>query len=388
MIVSKRILAISLVLVTGTAVLQAQEPDWATMSYTLHEDYQAVDSNGEATFPLASGAVKMRGIMLHRASDMLDGTPGSNPFMGGQWQFFFEAVDLGDTSDDDNTFGGTVCYMGQNIGKIIGFHPGGSYTDTEWEAELDRLDFDPSTGHRFQPGDLVEIRARGPGLFFRGKTNINEKHLKTPANDFDVILLQADYGLPTPEIITLADVKNGSDGFIFDSTRATGCEHYQGEAIQFNNVSFVSTTNWGPGGSLTITDGTRTFPVRLGLGSGFSNYPPPTAPFDIVGIMDQEDADGLDGYKHGYRLWAMDFDGTDFQLVRYAKPDFDTDGDVDEDDLMHLQTCTTGPAIPITLPSCMDTDLDGDNDADSSDFGIWQKCLSGDELADPDCHLD
>ena len=354
------------------------EPDWAAMSYTAHEAYQVVDGDGVGTFPVIS-PIKMRGVILNRSVDMLDGAAGADPFMGGQWQVFFGAVDAGD-------FGGTAMYMGQNIGKIVGNHPAGSYTDSEWFAELDRLNHDPVTGRLFQPGDLVEIRARAPGLFFRGKTNINEQHQKTTEADFDVVLLQANYGLPTPTVVQLSSVKDASDLFIFDATRASGAEHYQGDVLKIENVEFTAGT-WGPGQTMTISDGSgRTLPVLLGLGGGFSLYDAPSGSFDIVGVFDQEDTDGTDGYKASYRLWVMDYDGSAFVLCRYVKPDFDEDGDVDNDDFAHFGVCVSGPTVPQTDGACLDADFDGDSDVDQSDFGIFQRCFSGaNRLADLTC---
>ncbi len=353
--------------------------NWNQMGYTPHKEYQAVDSNGAGTFPTTS-AVKMKGRLLNRPSDMLDPTPGSNPFMGGQWQLFMQA-------DEDDDFGGTALYMGQNIGKIVGNHPAGSYTDAEWLAELDRLDHDPVTGRAFRSGDLVEVRAKAPGLFFRGKTNINEQHQKTPEADFEIVLLEAAEDPLAPEhVLTLPDVKDAGDQFIFDSTRATGAEHYQGDFVEFQDVQFTAGT-WGPDQTMTISDGAgRTLPVLLGRGNGFSRYSAPTGPFDIVGVFDQEDTVDGDGYKAGYRLWVMDYDGNKFVLYRYVRPDFDQDGDVDADDHDHFETCASGPAVPQTDPNCLDADFDGDTDVDQEDFGVLQRCLSGpDGLAEPDC---
>ncbi len=353
---------------------------WNRMNYTLHREYQAVNADGAGTFP-TTDPVKVKGRIINRPSDMLDPTPGSNPFMGGQWQMFVQADEAGD-------FGGTALYMGQNIGKIVGNHPAGSYTDAEWIAELDRLSRDPITGRPFRSGDLVEVRARAPGLFFRGKTNINEQHQKTPLADFEIVLLAAATGPMSPQTITLADLKDASDAFIFDQTRMTGTEHYQGRGVAIENVQFVSGT-WGPGQSMTIADGSgRTFPVLLGRGSGFSRYPAPTGSFDIVGILDQEDAVGSDGYKAGYRLWVMDYDGENFLLYRYVRPDFDRNGDVDSTDFDHFQACQSGPGVEQTDPACSNADFDGDNDVDQADFGVFQRCLSGNgRLPEPDCDL-
>ena len=336
----------------------ADDPDWSAMPYTPHADYQAVDNDGFATFPLTD-PVKMRGVIVNDPTDMLDPTPGSNPFMGGQWQIVVQTVEVDD-------FGGTACWMGQNIGKLMGTHPEGSYTDEEWLAELERLNHDPDSGHAFRRGDLIEIRARAPGLAFRGKTNINEQHTNNPAADFDICLLEADHGLPTPEVITLSDVKDPNDVFIFDPQRLVGAEHYQGALVRVNDVSFVSAENWGPDGELLIEDGTgRTMSVKLGHGGGFSVYDPPPPPFDIIAIFDQEDYNSDDGYLDGYRLWVMNYDGNGEVINGEGCPgDLDGDGDVDLADLAELlgHYGTTSDA------TYADGDLDRDGDVDLSDL--------------------
>ncbi len=365
-------------LLAGLTTAQAQEPEWGLMPYTAHSTYQAIDANGNGTFP-TDHAVKMRGVVVNWPETMLDVAAGSNPFMGGQWQTFFQTVDGGD-------FGGTALWMGQNIGKIHGGHPGTSYTDAEWAAEVDRLSHDPVTGRLFRPGDLVEIRARAPGLFHNGKTNINEQHIDLPEADFDVVLLQSGYSVPTPQTISLADVKDEGNQFVFDSTGATGAEHYQGALVRIQGVQWTGGT-WGPNQQMTLTDGNgRTLPLLLGLGSGFTLFGPPTGTFDVVGIFDQEDETEADGYKGGYRLWAMDYDGSQFVLLRHVKPDFDGDGDVDADDLAHFEACASGPAVPPTASNCLSANFDGDIDVDQSDFAVLQRCWSGAErLADLRC---
>lgn len=349
---------LALMAIVGVGHAWAGEPNWPNMPYTPHADYQAVDNDGFATFPLTD-PVKMRGVIINDPTDVLDPTPGSDPFMGGSWQIYVQTVDVED-------FGGTACWMGQNIGKLMGTHPEGSYTDEEWLAELDRLNHDPDSGHAFQRGDLIEIRARAPGLAFRGKTNINEQHSNNPAADFDIYLLDADYGLPTPELITLSDVKDAGDVFIFDPERLVGAEHYQGSLVRVNDVSFVSTENWGPDGELVIEDGTgRTMPVKLGRGGGFSVYDPPAPPFDIIAIFDQEDYNSDDGYLDGYRLWIMNYDGNGEVINGEAcLGDLDGDGDVDLADLAELLShygTTSGATYA-------DGDLDRDGDVDLADL--------------------
>jgi len=66
-------------------------------------------------------------------------------------------------------------------------------------------------------------------------------------------------------------------------------------------------------------------------------------------------------------------------------PDFDRDGDVDQEDLVSFEACASGPAIP-WAPDCQDRDFDTDGDVDQEDFALFQVCISGpDILADPGC---
>ncbi|MBP7934137.1 MAG: hypothetical protein KA354_05755 [Phycisphaerae bacterium] len=73
-------------------------------------------------------------------------------------------------------------------------------------------------------------------------------------------------------------------------------------------------------------------------------------------------------------------------VVRSLATDFDADWDVDGDDLSHLQSCASGPAVPFSAGDCAHADLDGDGDVDQSDFGIFQRCYRGaNQPADPQC---
>lgn len=66
--------------------------------------------------------------------------------------------------------------------------------------------------------------------------------------------------------------------------------------------------------------------------------------------------------------------------------DSNRDGDVDHADLDAFLTCAIGPGIPQPAPICAMAKLDEDDDVDQSDFGILQRCLSGENVAaDPNC---
>ena len=121
-------------------------------------------------------------------------------------------------------------------------------------------------------------------------------------------------GLPRPEVVTLDELKDDNDEFIFDPTRQFGCEYYQARLIKIVGVYFADANDWAPNGELLITDGTKTLPVKLGRGNGIypgSNNLNDT--FDIIAILDQENTD-LTG---GYRLYVMNYDGNGSVLASY-----------------------------------------------------------------------
>jgi hypothetical protein len=72
-------------------------------------------------------------------------------------------------------------------------------------------------------------------------------------------------------------------------------------------------------------------------------------------------------------------------VVSTLRPDFDSDGDVDDSDLAHIQSCLTGPGWP-TVPECADADLDDDGDVDITDFSRFEPCVGGSNSPPPlDC---
>jgi len=94
------------------------------------------------------------------------------------------------------------------------------------------------------------------------------------------------------------------------------------------NIYFVDANNWSPEAELLISDGTRTFPVKLGRGSGiYAGSNNLIEPFDVIGIMDQESTD----LKRGYRIWVMDYDGNGSVLACREHRIADKPGDTNMD---------------------------------------------------------
>ncbi len=291
------------------ALVGCGAPGLALAQTETHASLQAVTPAGTSAW---NGALPftIRGVLLCGPDEMLDWTPNfaANPgSMGGEWQVTFQAV-----GPDDR--GGTTCWMGQNYGSLAWVGDELSYSDEAWVSEVLRLNHDPSTGRPFRAGDLIEVTARR-SLFYGGKRNINEAHDVEPVANFDLRLVTAAYGLPAPETITLADVMQPGGVAespatwipIFDPTRATGGERYQGTRVRLQSLSLLNAAGWNPTNRwanrlCTVTDGLGRFLTlrhpRYDLG------PAPTSTFDAIGIFTQESGSGSQG-TNGYELFVQ-----------------------------------------------------------------------------------
>jgi hypothetical protein len=280
----------------------------ALVQAETHAQLQAVTSTGQSAW---SGTVPftIQGVLLGGPEEMLDATPnfaGNPASMGGEWQIAFQAVAPGDR-------GGSTCWMGQNYGSLAWVGDELSYTDEAWVSEVLRLNHDPATGHAFRAGDLIEVTVRR-SLPYGGKRNINEAHDTEPEANFEIRLVEANHGLPTPEIITLADVMGpGGDPAnwqtwptLFDATRATGGEHYQGMRVRLNDLTLVNASGWShtnlwSNRRCTVTDGAgRCFLLRH---PRYDLGPAPAGQFDVVGIFTQEGTGAAS--TNGYELFVQ-----------------------------------------------------------------------------------
>jgi len=284
-----------------------------TVAEVTHSEFQAVDENGEHVYN-ATDRVILEGILLHNPADMLDPTPDdtiTETFnISGQWQIFFQG--------EGEDHAGTAVWLGQLYNNLPWVSPEGGYSNEEFIAELSRLN-----AAQFSPGD--RIRVTGYYLSYNGKLNINEQHNKNPDHDFIIELVERGVGLPRPEVVTLDELKDGDDEFIFDPNRQSGCEYYQARLIKIEDVYFVDANDWRPDGELVITDGTKTLDVKLGRGNGiYAGSNNLTEPFDVIGIMDQESPYLIDGY----RLYVMNYDGNGSVLAGREHRQADRPGDI------------------------------------------------------------
>jgi GH15 family glucan-1,4-alpha-glucosidase len=77
---------------------------------------------------------------------------------------------------------------------------------------------------------------------------------------------------------------------------------------------------------------------------------------------------------------------TTIAVITQVPGDFDTDGDVDDDDVDAFAACATGPHLGPRTAACASVDFDQDMDVDMADFGVFQRCVSiGAASADPNC---
>ena len=288
---------------------------WAdpTVGLVTHRQFQAVSGSGEQTYAETEKVI-LEGIVLHNPADMLNPTPDDSITaiynLSAQWQFFFQG------EGDDHA--GTAVFMGQLYDNLPWVETGG-YSNGEWIAELTRLN-----AAQFSPGD--RIRVTGYFLSYKGKCNVNEQHNKNADHDFTIELLERGVGLPKPEVVSLNELKDEQDQFVFDPNRLVGAEYYQARLIKIEDVNVVDPNAWGPNGELVVTDGTRTLPVKLGRGNGI--YPGSfnlTQPFDVIGIVDQESYD----LTSGYRLYVMNYDGNGQVLAAYEHRMADQSATVD-----------------------------------------------------------
>ena len=285
-----------------------------TVAEVTHSEFQAVDVTGEHTYG-ATDKVVLEGILLHNPADMLDPTPDdtiTDTFnISGQWQIFFQG------EGDDHA--GTAVWLGQLYNNLPWVSPDGGYSNDEFIAELSRLN-----AAQFSPGD--RIRVTGYYLSYKGKLNVNEQHNNNPEHDFTIELVERGVGLPRPEVVTLDELKDDVDEFIFDPNRQSGCEYYQARLIKIEDVYFVDANDWGANGELVISDGVKTFGVKLGRGNGiYAGSNNLTEPFDVIGIIDQDSPDLI----NGYRLYVMNYDGNGSVLASREHRLADKPGDID-----------------------------------------------------------
>ena len=274
-------------LALGAAAARAQT------SVVSHWELQAVTSTGTSawveTFPFT-----IQGVIVNDPEEMLpldynpEATGTSN---GGQYQMFIQAAAAGDR-------GGTAIYMAQ-----MSYIAGNNYDEAGWNSEMQRVLYD-GNGRKFRKGDLVEVTAR-KSLFYNGKRNVNEAHRTLEANNFDVALVRPNTVLPQAEAITLADLKNADDSAIFDATRTTGGEHYQGMRVRIDGIRLATTNGWGQSSwanrICTAADDTgRTLTLRMPL-TDLGPAPEASTWFSATGIMNQEG-----GNTNGYELFVQE----------------------------------------------------------------------------------
>lgn len=296
----KKLLGMAGLLALGAATAFGQT------SVVTHWELQSVNSTGYTAW-VESFPCAIRGVIVNDPEEMLDDAynpdASASNLMGGQFQVFFQG-----TGGDR---GGTALWMAQNY-QAMGM--AGQDYGSAWTNEMRRVQFD-ANGRKFRKGDLIEVTAR-KALFRGGKRNVNEGHRITPSNDFDVVLVQANVGLPQAEAVTLADLVNGDGSQIFDPDRLLGGEHWQGMRIRLDGIRLTSTNGWGKTNwadrICTVTDDQgRSFPLRMPL-ADLGAPRATTTVFSATGILNQENSN-----TNGYELFVQEI-GPEISLGRSA----------------------------------------------------------------------
>lgn len=275
-------------------------------SVVTHWELQSVNSTGYTAW-VESFPCAIRGVIVNDPEEMLDysynpDATASN-LMGGQFQVFFQG-----TGGDR---GGTALWMAQNY-QAMGM--AGQDYGSEWTNEMRRVQFD-ANGRKFRKGDLIEVTAR-KALFRGGKRNVNEGHRITASNDFDVVLVQANVGLPQAEAVTLADLVHTNGSQIFDPDRQLGGEHWQGMRVRLDGIRLTNTNGWGKinwaDRICTVTDDQgRSFPLRMPL-TDLGPVKATSEWFSATGILNQENSN-----TNGYELFVQEI-GPEISLGRSA----------------------------------------------------------------------
>lgn len=311
-----------------------------------HAWLQAVNEEGFTTNPVPHPIV-LRGVVLNDPGEMLD--PSYDPdatdevTKGGEFQLFIQGVE-GDR-------GGTALWMAQNYDAAAPWKPGVKDYGAEWTQELARV---MQSG--FRKGDVVDVTAR-MSLFYGGKWNINENHSTNSANDFDIVLVKENAGLPPAEAITLAELKNADDSAIFDATRATGGEHWQGMRVRLDGIRLADTNGWGQSAwndrlCTAVDDTGRTLPLRMPR-TDLGDPPLTSRWFSAVGILNQESGSSTSG-TNGYELFVQEI-GPELDLGRSASGGIavsfsaDYEGYVLEASDDNLETWTAVDAMPVRV---------------------------------------
>ena len=286
---------------------------------------KAVNTSGVSTWT-GSFPITLVGVLLTDPSEMLDSTPDFIPWnfgagifqLGGQWQVFVQTINCGD-------HGGVECWMGQNYGNLPWeANSDRSYSNPAWSAEVTRVSHDLASGYAFHKGDLVMVTANG-SLFYGGQQNINEEHSIDPAYDFTISLVSSNFGLLAPAVIALASVIRtnlGPTGHydIFDPTRATGGERYQGMRERINGLTLATTSGWNTNSGwgsrfCTATDGEgRQLPLIHPL---YDLGTAPTGQFDATGVFIQESGSSSDG-TFGYELFVQEITPSSSAMLNLA----------------------------------------------------------------------
>ncbi len=291
--------------------------------YTTFSALEAINDDGSSAYG-GSGSITAYGIVINNPEDMINYSNyryRKNYFWDStEWQVFVQALP-GSTYDgrtlDSKDFGGAALYM--RVDNPFVSDDSDYYDQSEWTSEMNRVNC-VNGSSKLKYGDVVKITANVPGLFYKGKYNINEDH-QTNSSSYDFNIEILDNTTPVAETITLAKLKDDDNRYIFDDSRDTGCERFQGSLVHLEGLTLDSAASaWTQNGTVVVRQGDRTFNMKLGLDSDLTSddtLAKLASSFNITAVLDQDSDAGaataenlkqVDGSTGGYRLWLTSAD--------------------------------------------------------------------------------
>lgn len=143
---------------------------------------------------------------------------------------------------------------------------------------------------------------------------------------------------------------------------------------------------------LAILNGSSTTSKNINIDMNFLNS---WLPFDAVLLADSTASqysfsrtDTTISRDDNLSIWLRSGGGfvAMFTGETIEVPDFDQDGDVDQSDFGHFQSCYTGQDQGPPSAGCENAKLDTDNDVDIYDLTYFKNCMSGPSVPyDPNC---
>ncbi|UCD28003.1 MAG: hypothetical protein JSV03_13020 [Planctomycetota bacterium] len=208
--------------------------------------------------------------------------------------------------------------------------------------------------------DRIEAGETGKTYYLDG-TQWHIYRITTRNNNF-VVYVDED---PTPVLVGTMTASSSQNRVMFGSGASAGTQHILFDYVRYTASGDLLPGQGDGGGPVTVTCTGQNGDYR-GLVTAYQ------VPFN-------QRSSTLNKIRFSLRDQVGNTGSSPIYNVHIAKPpgpDFDEDGDADQEDFGYLQSCFSGDGV---LPEfdCVNADMDGDLDVDVDDVEIFQQCLGG-----------